>query len=221
MLVLIPRSRIPISVVLILLTIGGLSYRETVLDALHTWGGEQYERGKVPSAKVDDQDVQVTSVLSRIYIWQVYRRAVVRAGWIGFGTESVTGFPINVPVGPEDTAALREIRFIDNEYLLMALRFGWIGSALLASALGLTIVAWGLRSDSVSTDVNHHAAWACGTVAAAAAILMTVWMPHDIGFPLLAWMGAAGASGILKLSRGAGPAVRDSSPSHSAAPEPN
>ncbi len=192
---LIPRTRIPL---ICLIAIGitlGVFQKDRVLDSLRRWGGEPIEKMR-DSVVIDDQKVAMSGTLSRLYVLSVYRRAFVRAGWIGFGSESVEGFPVNVPIGPEDQSALQKIRFVDNQYLLISLRFGWLGCFFFTFAIVLSVIAWILRANAEEGNERRIAYFFACTLMAMGLALFTVWMPHDIGYPLLWAMG--GASGSIK-----------------------
>ena len=80
-----------------------------------------------PKIKRGEEKVRYSMAFNRIYVFRVYGVAIQKAGLFGFGTEAVTGFPINVPLGQQDLETLREIRTVDNAFLLMGLRFGYLG----------------------------------------------------------------------------------------------
>jgi len=185
----IRSSRIIFAIALVGAIVVGIGGKDYWLKALHRFGGERLG-GSGKLIVVDGKQVEKTSAMTRLYLLQVYRRAAHRAGLFGFGTQSVTGFPIRVPVGAEDSSALKNVWAIDNEYLLLTLRFGWLGGLTFALALGLAAYSWVSRSRlakgrDIATCIYFGAA-----IMAVGFGLLTVWMPHDIGFPLLVLMGA-------------------------------
>ncbi|MEO8498789.1 MAG: O-antigen ligase family protein, partial [Planctomycetota bacterium] len=117
----IPRWRPVLSATGVIATVLLAFQYATVLDLLQVWSGEaqQVRKAKIT---VNDEEVQYTGTLNRVYLLQVYGRALKQAGLFGYGTERVTGFPIRVPVGPEEAKTLKFVRFIDNEYVLLILR---------------------------------------------------------------------------------------------------
>jgi hypothetical protein len=188
----VPKSRWPLLVITLVLSVIGIAQYQRVMDLVTRWG-ETVNTAPKNQIIVNDQPVQMTGTMTRLYLLQLYRRAAYRAGWLGFGTEAVTGFPVNVPVGPEDRQALSKVRYIDNEFMLLTLRFGWLGGALFAFALGLAAVAWVQRS-GFSLGSTSAACFYAGCMFLTVGVgLLTVWMPHDIGFPLLWWMGGGGS----------------------------
>ena len=115
-----------------------------------------------------------------------------RAGMLGFGTDRTTGFPVRVPFGPEDKQTLQFLRFVDNEYILMDLRFGVLGV--------LCLVALLLSADTyffqAARDSAHECRLLCAGLGSAMFamffVLLTVWLPHDFGALLLWTVGVAG-----------------------------
>ncbi len=175
--------------------------QDAVLSVLATWGDE----GKPREIMIDDEVRLQSSVRSRLNALAVYSIAFKRAGLLGFGTRAVSGFPINVPVGAREAETLKQVRYVDNAYLLMALRFGYLGlMGFLAMAaialLQLMLVAKGCAGDSPQ--------WLCWSLVASISgtlvVLLTVWMPHEIGFPLLWTYGVSSGlywaqlQGVLK-----------------------
>ncbi len=193
--VLVPKSRWIFGAILGLTIVVCIFQRQAVLEYVHRWGGQSIEKNKTGTVIVDDQVVELTGTLNRVYLLQVFRRAVYRAGWIGFGTESTTGFPVKVPVGPSDESALRKIKIIDNQYLLLALRFGWLGVILFTAGICLSVGAWYQRGRQQRGADRRFCVYMGSTITGVAIVLLTVWMPQDIGYPLLWMMGAGSAWG--------------------------
>ncbi len=162
----------------------------TVLDLLQVWSGEA-KRPHKANITVDDEKVEYTGTLSRVYLLQVYGRALRQAGLFGYGTERVTGFPIRVPVGPEDAKTLKHIRYIDNDYVLLILRFGYSGVCCFLALTAATVIAFTRLAVQDERGRMFHAAMA-GAIVATMLVLLTVWMPRDFGFVLL-WSAGAGA----------------------------
>lgn len=193
------RMRIVFVVLTSLTIIGGVFSKDYLLQSLHKFGGEKFD-GTGRTIIVDGNKVEKTSVMTRYYLLQVYRRAAVRAGLIGFGTESVSGFPIRVPVGPEDSSALRSVWAIDNTYLLLTLRFGWFAGIAFFAALILTGFAWIRRSHYFPPEQASQCIYFGAAVFAVSLGLFTVWMPQEIGFPLLLLMGGASCRQLVVQS---------------------
>lgn len=162
---------------------------ETVLKSLHMWSGEA-QRVRKPKIVVNEEEVEYTGTMSRVYLFDVYGLAMRRAGLLGFGTERVTGFPIRVPVGPEQATTLKHVRFIDNVYILLTLRFGYLGLICFIAA-GVSAI-WNFTRLGLENEQGRaFYANMAGALAATMLVLATVWMPHDFGFVFLFSAGAS------------------------------
>jgi hypothetical protein len=185
--------------------IAAVTRPDDVVDLIVAWGGER-RLAEQPLIEVDGELVPRSNTLHRVYIFKAYRLAAERAGAFGFGTEAVTGFPVNVPLGPVDPAAAWYLRNLDNAYILVLLRLGAVGLfcfVLMGTAAAATYAAWSLRP-----DVQGRTFFA-GTAAAIVAtmlLMLGVWMPYDFGFPYLWTLGTASGLSVHRRGRhGAGP----------------
>lgn len=146
------------------------------LEGLHQWSGEK--RGA--TVKVDGEEREFTATLNRVRILEVYAPAIKKAGLLGFGTEATTGFPINVPVGPQHVATLKKIRFIDNGFVLMLLRFGWAGLLAFLAVGGLVIAHQSKMAMTPRAQGQFFSAALAGATVALMFVLLTVWLPKEI-----------------------------------------
>jgi hypothetical protein len=80
-----------------------------------------------------------TGTRNRLWVWEIYAPLVVKGGPLGFGTDAVSSFPPNIPGLPANKKARQLLGIVDNSYLLIGLRYGWIGLGLFMSLLGGTI----------------------------------------------------------------------------------
>lgn len=173
----------------------GLSY-QPIMQMVEKLAQEKKTEDK--AILVDGNEVEYTGTMNRLYLLQVYRPAMRRAGLLGFGTEAVSGFPINVPVGPQDVDTLKRVRYIDNAYVLMLLRFGWLG-LLGFIAVGVSTLASQVRLALMThRRGTHFFAYLAGSMVAFSLSLMTVWMPHDFGFVFL-WTAGVTAGRLANL----------------------
>jgi hypothetical protein len=191
-----PSLRIPIGILGTAALLFGIWYWPTVVDGLHWWGGET-PRGtnKLPTVVLGSTEHPYSGTLNRFYLFDVYGLAMRRAGWLGFGTEPTTGFPVRVPVGPQHAETQEKIRWLDNAFILITLRFGYLGVALFAlwgvSAMATLIMhaqrqmRCGSRNDGILFGAMG------GAIAGTLVLLFAVWMPHDFGFWYLWCLGAA------------------------------
>lgn len=203
---LVRRARVPMLVAGALLLVALGAYRERVINLLERWSGEQTVAARSSVVVNEEEQVQYSAVRNRFILFDLYRIALRRSGMLGFGTEAVTGFPVNVPLGPQEVTTLRKIRFIDNTYILLTLRFGYLGLLCFGAAgiAGVGQMLWIHRSYSLPQQLLGQfpqlvIVTVAGALAATMLALLTVWMPPDFGF-VYVWL--LGASSGLYLSHG-------------------
>jgi hypothetical protein len=173
------------------------------------WSGETRERNLSPQEIVlNDQQVSMSGTRSRLHLLRYYRPAVLEGGLLGFGSTRTEGFPVRVPVGRQDTSATSNLQFVDNAYLLMTLRFGYLGLTFFAlSLLGSAYVWWRSGNELRTAFLESGADWLwriyfSGIVMGVAIGLLTVWLPYDVSFPLLFTIGGASVQSHLGKSLG-------------------
>lgn len=185
-----PRTRIPIAAAsasaLVLICFNFTA----VLESMEIWAGERV-RARNELYGSDGKVVGVSGTTMRVYLFDVYGEALRRAGLLGFGTADVTGFPVNVPVGPQNVDLLKRVRFVDDVYVLMTLRFGYLGLVAFVGMIATTIVDWSRHSQTYGAT-SVFAASVAGALLGTALAMITVWMPHDFGFMIL-WLAGAGS----------------------------
>jgi hypothetical protein len=161
---------------------------EAVLDALQRWSADvKFSKPIV----VGEKQVEYTGTLHRLYLFKAYAPAMRRAGLLGFGTERTTGFPPRIPMGAMDAETLKRLWSIDNAYILLVFRFGYLGIAAFCAMLGGAAVTYGLLTRNQGLRHSMFAASMSGALIATMLVLVTVWMPHDFGFWLMWTIGAA------------------------------
>ncbi len=127
----------------------------------------------------------------------VYKIALRRAGLLGFGTEAVSGFPVRLPVGPQEVETLHTLRMIDNTYVLLTLRFGYLGVLCWSLAAVLAIYQlYYLNKQLLNENVGRLASCLAAGLLAILPVMFTVWMPQDYGFTLLCGVGVPAAACI-------------------------
>ncbi len=171
---------------------GGLIAWQSVLYVIHLMGGEQTVLEKFrPTFIIDGEKRQASSALQRVYFFDVYGLAMRRAGWFGFGTERTTGFPPRVPIGQQHVETLKRLWTVDNAYILITLRFGYLGLTCFV-CLGIAAIAKYMQMGWLP-QVHGLVFFAgmAGTLLATMLVLLTVWMPHDFGFWYLWSVGTA------------------------------
>ena len=153
----------------------------------------------------DGQAVRQNSARSRLLVLQVYGPLVVRGGPIGYGTAASTGFPPrNLPGLTKDPVALRQIAFVDNAFIGIGLRFGWVGFALLIAvfftAAG-TAFALAPEAGTFFYPRSRTSLITLGiTIIAAALVSATVYFDRDHGFWVMFLIGST--SGVRESIKG-------------------
>jgi hypothetical protein len=173
-------------------------YQNQVFVLLDDWSGE-FQRGRQASTVTfDEQAEKVSSARSRLTLFRIYWSPLTRAGLLGYGTGAVTGFPVNVPIGSEEAEAAKQIWALDNTFILITLRFGYLGLLFFVSLLGWSL--WQLLKVHDLDPSRSTAAFSAalfGATAAVAWLIFGVWTPSDFGFP---WLWGIGLSSGLYLS---------------------
>ncbi len=193
-----------VSLILLAVLVGAIVYtqQEAIIEGLERWAGEdQFYRADERVIVDDGESKQYSTTRYRLLLLDVYRIALSRAGLLGFGTDAVMGFPVQVPVGPQDVETLRKLWVIDNTYVLLTLRFGYLGLscwllAFFAAIYQLTYLNVRWRGESV----GMLAACLAAVLVAMLPVMFTVWMPQDYSFALLWTWGTS--SGMYLAYRG-------------------
>lgn len=164
---------------------------DRVIESLNKLGGAP-AASRRETIDVNGERVEYTTALHRLYLLDVYGGAMKHAGLLGYGTDRTTGFPPRVPIGPTHLKTLKRMWCVDNAYILLVLRFGWLGS-LSFSLMGLAAVGTYARlAQGQGLRGRMFAANMAGGILATMFVLLTVWMPSDFGWWLMWSIGAAG-----------------------------
>lgn len=168
------------------IAVGALvAFPNEVTDAVSRWTGG----GDKPRLiEIDGEAVVTSSSRSRLHYLGIYRDALLKAGPFGYGSKATSGFPLRIP-GMEGTFKSANLfKMVDNGYILLTLRFGWIGGACLA-ALFLTAIATGFSLYFDRPDQLFPGVVACMLAVVACFSLLLVFMNYDFGLPILWTMG--------------------------------
>ncbi|MEQ8836066.1 MAG: O-antigen ligase family protein, partial [Lacipirellulaceae bacterium] len=194
-----PRWRVVLSVSGVLIVLLSAWQFQTIIKGLEVWSGESEYRRK-REIVVADEKVEFSGTRTRLYLPIVYARALREAGLLGYGTDAVTGFPPRVPVGQQYAETLTRLQFVDNQYVLMTLRFGYLGLVCFTLLVGTAVYDY----TRVALDSRSGVAFTAGMAGAIVAVMLvmiTVWMPRDFGYLLLWSCGAGAALRSSKLSQ--------------------
>ncbi len=182
--------------------VGGLAI---VVVALSLGAGEIREwlrwsegtRARQAQIELSGVKYRADSANYRFYVLRAYFKAIQEAPLWGYGSERLAVWPPLVPLDADARVVLTQVWSIDDEYLLLLLRLGWMGLACFA-AMVLLAAFFALRRTWVGRDsleARVLAASLGATITALSLLLAGEWMPSDWGFFLLYSLGFAGCLG--------------------------
>ncbi|MEZ6135912.1 MAG: O-antigen ligase family protein [Pirellulaceae bacterium] len=185
-----PRLRLAFLAMGICLVLGVVVNRDRALNLLEAWSGETSHGANERVVEIDDELKTYSRTRTRLLMFDVYKIAFKRSGLFGFGTTAVTGFPVNVPLGPREAATMEKVPYIDNSYALITLRFGLLGMAAYAGACLLGVwhaarLADYYRGEEMAGLLIMIAA----ALTSALFVQATVWLAPDFAFPLMWTIG--------------------------------
>lgn len=140
----------------------------------------------------------LTSTSFRWHLFKIYSPLMWRAGVLGYGTSDTRGFPLPVALRelpPEQRVFLDKIKPVDNAYILLVLRFGWLGLACfvtLCVAAACYFFVPACRS-SANKRWNRRWFWAgmAGALIGIEAMMVTVFFAQHFGFFFIWTCGVA------------------------------
>jgi len=139
----------------------------------------------VNEIEIDGQMVPISSGMSRIWLYRVYWPSLRNGGMLGHGSYATRKFPLEVPRMPRDPRTLDAFKWVDNAYLLIGLRFGWLGiTALLVFLMTTVWTGLSLRTDRYWSVM---AITSTSMFLITSFFLLTVWLSNDFGFEMI-WM---------------------------------
>lgn len=184
------RLRIPIGLAVIGLLLLVLWKWDAVSEIADTTGTVSNGRPRGQMIEVDGKRIEYSGSKTRWVIFSLYRRAMWVAGWTGYGTEATEVFPPRVPMGTSDRDTWSRVRFVDNSFVLMTLRFGWLGVTAMGLLFVLAATRWWVRG--IHGDFGSvPAAWFAAVILCNAFLLMTVWLAPDFKYFIFWWIGTA------------------------------
>jgi hypothetical protein len=167
--------------------------------ARNTGGGD-----RLRIIEVDGEAAEFSGSRLRLLVFQVYGRSMRNAGLLGFGTKRATAIPPEIPYLEGKADLKTRMNVIDNGYVLMTLRSGWLG-VLSFSLLFVTAIltAFSLHLDRPDQILPLAAGSALLTIAVPGFLL--VRNNYDYVFPAL-WLigvisGLASARAQSRRSR--------------------
>ncbi len=190
-----PKLRLPLLALILISGTIAVAQREQVIRLLERWSGES-ETLPNKSVTIDDEQQKFSGTRSRLLMLDVYRIALKRSGFLGYGTEATTGFPLRVPLEGQEIETLRRVRYVDNSYALIMLRFGYLGVFFYASAGAMAVwQALRLAAFYHGEASGTFALFIGASLTGGLATILSVWLAPDFGFALIWTMGIT--SGML------------------------
>lgn len=169
-----------------LCTLAVLVQPESIRGATLWFARISGEREK-PIALEDGLDVSSNS-LTRLLIGEYYWKSVTHAGMMRYGMTATDTFPPNVPHVPFDQVTRKQFPIVDNTYILLALRGGW----LLSLGFVLVLVTamfqfYGLEKQEPTLKVLSR--MMTGAICAFALVVFTVYPDFHFMFVFLWTVG--------------------------------
>jgi hypothetical protein len=197
----IPKARVPLSVLALGFSVALIIFMPTVEALLKK--SEKTEITKKHSVKIvlDEEQVEYSSYMSRWYAFKLYFPAAVRGGLFGHGTTATRDFPPQVGIRIEDQKTMKYLRFVDNSYLLVALRFGLVGFLLFTVIAISSLVRIFVRANQPGPDSALLALCTASCMAALLVVIGTVWLAPDYQFHLFALFGLCSVPNIFSDSQ--------------------
>jgi len=142
---------------------------------------------------IDNEPMVYSGTRNRLYIVQVYAPLVVKGGPLGFGTNDTKDFPPNIPGLPKLAATVHRLKIIDNSYLNVGLRFGYVGLACFVALLGSAIATSLSLRRTAATIYFSSGQWFLTSIACAlvgiSLEIATVFWSYEFAFWVLFLIG--------------------------------
>lgn len=180
----------------------GFFAKDEIEAQVNDWGAKNWNATLFDrQVELDGKLHTLTNVSVRRLMFKAYEPAIRQAGLLGFGSERTSTFPINVPLGSDAKNAIKEFWTIDCEYLLLLLRFGWLG-VLTFTLVGI-FSTWNIlhQSQFVSGQEKLFPYAVAATLIAALLTLAVEWMPHDYGYLYLWLCGVANGPRLTRTEQ--------------------
>ncbi|WP_404310494.1 O-antigen ligase family protein [Neorhodopirellula lusitana] len=167
----------------------------------------QQRRGNVVKVNDFEEPEIYTGTRNRIFVLQIYGPIVIRGGLLGYGTEASSGFPpSNLPNLPTDSKTRQRLGVVDNSYINIGLRYGWVGLAIFIGIL-LTTLFLSLHLASIASTYFYPCDWRIMLAYASVFVALifqigTVFWSFDYAFWVLFQVGAiSGLTSQVKRTR--------------------
>lgn len=183
----------------LLCVVGAYIAKDAIQSTLNDSGSRDWGANREKKVQLDGNVRTLTNVSIRWLTIQAYEPAIKQAGLLGFGTERTSTFPVNVPLGIDARTAVKEFWTIDCEYLLLLLRFGWLGviAFILIGVFSIRNIL--LQSQFVPFADKLFPFAVAATLIAVLLTMIVEWMPHDYGYLYIWLCGAANGPRLTRL----------------------
>ena len=172
--------RWPMLITTIAAVTGFLLFPDKITDTVSQWSGGG-DRLRV--IEVDGNETEFSSSRSRLVLITAYSKALIKGGLTGYGSEAVSQFPPKIPY-MQGKAEASEILAVDNAYILMMLRFGWLGAGCFVLTFITAIFSAAVLHNNKPDDLFPAAAASMLFVVSTFSFFL-VWMSYDFGFEIL------------------------------------
>ena len=149
--------------------------------------------------EIDGKAVEYSNANDRLLIFDAYGDALRHAGLTGYGTELTNTFPPNIPYLQASRHSVERLKYVDNAYVLLTLRFGFLGLGAFMLLLLSGIYTAGCLVKRFSEYQLFPAM--CGSLTGFAVVLMTVWLNYDFGYVLLWTLGILAGCAVMPNDR--------------------
>ncbi len=181
------RMAASVTVAILISVAAGWLFWPTVRSAWMSTG-DHSERERL--IIIDGKATRHSSSLARVRAFEVYGKAAARAGLFGYGTGVFATSPPNLPFLPKEAMASETIWTIENSYLLILLRFGYIGLTCFALMI---VSACAIPLATRDADLRRHLLLFATSSLSIAFLLGTVYPSYQIVFPMLFLNGLGNA----------------------------
>lgn len=150
--------------------------------------------------EVDGEAQIQSSSRNRLNLIRLYGPLAVDGGMLGYGTKATDSFPPTIP----GIASNEKISIVDNSFILVGLRFGWIGCFVLVAMFLVSIVTM-LNLRRLASTVLHPNGALLVTAFAAILVgvaieLLTVFWSFELAFWTIFTFGiCAGSASLTKM----------------------
>lgn len=199
----IPFRKLLLSVICLSILTGGLFVaRPDYFEGAALWFS-RINAERETAALIGDEVQINTSSMTRVLLIQHYWKSVVNAGIIGYGMTATDTFPPNVPHVPFDEATGKQYPLIDNSYILLTLRGGWL-QCLAFVLLHFAALYQLSRLGQKEPDLVVLCRLLAGAICGHALVVFTVYPDYDFMFVFLWTVGITSVNLVPDEQRSTG-----------------